>query len=54
MRIEPVHIPEDLATQVDSTEDLTKLVLTWNSFDTESLTEYFEQGGRPYIKFPNS
>ena len=53
MRIEPVHIPEDLATQVDNTEDLTKLVLTWNAFDIESLTEYFEQGGRPYIKFPN-
>ena len=47
-----VHIPEDMVTKIDNIEDLTKMVLAWNTFDTEFLKRYFDNGGKPYIAFP--
>lgn len=47
------HIPEEIVTKIDNIEDLTKMVLVWNTFDPEFLEGYFKRGGKPYISFSN-
>lgn len=46
-----VDIPEDMITHIEDSEELSRMVLVWNTFDAESLKEYFEHGGKPYAAF---
>ena len=54
MRITPVNIPNNVITRIENINDLSRMVTAWNTSDTKYLEEYFDNGGKPYISFPNN
>ena len=49
----PADISGNMITHIEDSEELRRMVLAWNTSDTEFLAEYFKRGGKPYISFPS-
>ena len=49
----PADISGNMITHIEDSDKLRRMVLAWNTSDTEFLEEYFKRGGKPYISFPS-
>ena len=48
-----INIPNNVITRIEDIGDLSRMVQAWNTFNTEYLQGYFNNGGKPYIAFSN-